>query len=242
MERKELFDLHTHTIASGHAYCTLREMAKAASEKGLKILGITEHAPRMPGTCHNYYFHNLKVVPRQMYGITLLLGAEVNIMDFDGTVDLSQQELGNLDVVIASIHGPCIPRGTKEDYTRAYLKVMENPYVNIIGHPDDSRYPSDYEKVIKGAKKYKKVIEINNHSLSPQSFRQGARENEREILSLCKEFQVPVVLSSDAHMDTKIGDFRYIYPFLEETAFPEELILNRNADALRPYINRFPED
>ncbi|HIY19916.1 MAG TPA: PHP domain-containing protein, partial [Candidatus Blautia avistercoris] len=103
MERREILDLHTHTVASGHAYCTLREMAKAASEKGLKVLGITEHAPKMPGTCHNYYFHNLKVVPRQMYGITLLLGAELNILDFDGNVDLSQRELENLDVVIASI-------------------------------------------------------------------------------------------------------------------------------------------
>lgn len=91
MERREILDLHTHTVASGHAYCTLREMAKAASEKGLKVLGITEHAPKMPGTCHNYYFHNLKVVPRQMYGITLLLGAELNILDFDGNVDLSQR-------------------------------------------------------------------------------------------------------------------------------------------------------
>ncbi|OUO80679.1 phosphatase [Blautia sp. An249] len=242
MERREILDLHTHTVASGHAYCTLREMAKAASEKGLKVLGITEHAPKMPGTCHNYYFHNLKVVPRQMYGITLLLGAELNILDFDGNVDLSQRELENLDVVIASIHGPCIVKGTREDYTRAYLKVMENPYVNIIGHPDDSRYPSDYEQVIQGAKKYHKVIEMNNHSLSPQSFRKGAEENDREILSLCKELEVPVVLSSDAHMDTKIGDFTYIYPFLKEVNFPEELILNYSIEALRPYLNRFPQE
>ena len=45
-------DLHTHTIASGHAYNTIREMARAAADKGLKALGITEHAPKLPGTCH----------------------------------------------------------------------------------------------------------------------------------------------------------------------------------------------
>lgn len=48
---KYVLDAHTHTIASGHAYSTIREMAKAASEKGLELLGITEHSMKMPGTC-----------------------------------------------------------------------------------------------------------------------------------------------------------------------------------------------
>ncbi len=77
MKYHSVMDLHTHTVASGHAYCTLREMAKAASDKGLELLGITEHAPKMPGTCHKFYFQNIKVVPREMYGIQLLLGSEV---------------------------------------------------------------------------------------------------------------------------------------------------------------------
>ena len=88
MKYQSVMDLHTHTVASGHAYCTLREMAKAASDKGLELLGITEHAPKMPGTCHKFYFQNIKVVPREMYGIQLLLGSEVNILDAAGTVDL----------------------------------------------------------------------------------------------------------------------------------------------------------
>ena len=64
MRYSSVLDLHTHTVASGHAYCSLREMAKVASEKGLEVLGVTEHAPGMPGTCHQYYFDNLRVVPR----------------------------------------------------------------------------------------------------------------------------------------------------------------------------------
>ncbi len=72
-------DVHTHTIASGHSYSTIREMANMAAGKGLVLLGITEHGPRMPGTCHSFYFSNLKVVPRQMCGVELLLGVELNI-------------------------------------------------------------------------------------------------------------------------------------------------------------------
>ena len=53
-----LLDLHTHTLASGHAYNTIKEMVRAASLAGLHMLGITEHAPKMPGTCQLYYFQN----------------------------------------------------------------------------------------------------------------------------------------------------------------------------------------
>lgn len=233
------FDLHTHTVASGHAYCTIKEMAKAASEKGLKLLGITEHAPMMPGTCHEFYFHNLKVVPRQMYGIDLLLGAEVNIMDFDGNVDLREKELKNLDVVIASLHTVCIVPGTKEENTNAYLKVMENPYINIIGHPDDGRYPVDYQALVQKAKETGKLIEINNHSLSPICFREGARENDLKLLRYCKEYEVPVVMGSDAHIDTRIALYDNIYPLLKETEFPVQLIVNRDVGLLRNYVNHF---
>ena len=51
-----VLDVHTHTIASGHAYNTMREMAKAAADKGLELLGITEHAMAMPGTCLCIFF------------------------------------------------------------------------------------------------------------------------------------------------------------------------------------------
>jgi putative hydrolase len=72
--RKVLLDAHTHTVASGHAYSSLQEMAKAAADMGLEVLGITEHGPSVPGTCPTLYFKNIFVVPRQMYGIRLLMG------------------------------------------------------------------------------------------------------------------------------------------------------------------------
>lgn len=65
-------------------FSTLQEMAQAAADKGLKVLGITEHSPGVPGTCHPIYFRNLHVVPRRMYGVELLLGAEINILDGKG--------------------------------------------------------------------------------------------------------------------------------------------------------------
>lgn len=233
-----VLDLHTHTIASGHAYCSIREMAKAASEKGIKLLGITEHAPKMPGTCHEFYFHNLKVVPRQMYGIELLLGAEVNILDKEGNVDLNEKEIRKMDVVIASLHLPCIAPGTKQENTAAYLNAMKNPYVNIIGHPDDGRYEVDYQALVEGAKEYGKILELNNHSLAPDCFRQNAKENDTRMLEFCKKYRVPVIMGSDAHFDSHIGEFPYAKALLEEVSFPEELVLNRSVSCIAEYVNR----
>ena len=101
---KIIADTHAHTLASGHAYSTIREMAAAAKKRGLKALALTEHAPEMPGTCGLFYFQNLDVVPREADGVRLLMGAEVNIMDPDGTVDLPEKTCRDLDIVVASIH------------------------------------------------------------------------------------------------------------------------------------------
>ena len=58
----DILDVHTHTLASGHAYNTMWEMAQEAAKKGLQLLGITDHAPQMPGSSHEYYFSNLRAV------------------------------------------------------------------------------------------------------------------------------------------------------------------------------------
>ena len=121
---KTLLDVHTHTVASGHAFSTLQEMAAAASEKGLKLLGITEHAPGIPGTCSPIYFRNLHVVPRRIYGVELLLGAELNIIDYKGTIDLGEEYFPMLDIRIAGIHSLCYKPGTVEQNTEAMIGAI----------------------------------------------------------------------------------------------------------------------
>ena len=236
MKYHSVLDLHTHTIVSGHAYCTLREMAKAASEKGLELLGITEHAPKMPGTCHKFYFENLRIVPREMYGIELLLGSEVNILDAQGTVDLSQRTMEKLDIIIASLHTPCMTPGSRQENTDAYLNAMKNPCINIIGHPDDGRYPVDYEQLAKKAKETGTILEVNNGSLRPGGFRVDTRKNDLKMLEYCKKYEVPVTMGSDAHMDVDLADYSYALPVIEESHFPEELIVNTSAELLKSCI------
>ncbi|MDO5417953.1 MAG: phosphatase, partial [Lachnospiraceae bacterium] len=169
----DILDLHTHTIASGHAYSTLYEMARSASDKGLRLYGCSDHGPNMPGGPHYFHFINFKVVPRELFGVNVLMGAELNILDYKGSVDLKPNVLKLLDYGIASLHIPCIQPGSTEENTSALLGVMENPHIQIIGHPDDSRYPLDYQALVAAAKKHHKLLEINSSSLHPKSPRPG---------------------------------------------------------------------
>lgn len=238
---RDILDVHTHTIASGHAYNTMMEMIRAAQDKGLEVYGITEHAPRMPGTCHDFYFHNLKVVERQYGELEVLLGVELNILDEKGSVDLNEPDLGNMDVTIASLHTPCIAPGSREWNTECLIQTMKNPHVNVIGHPDDGRYELDYEAVVQAADEYHTLLEINNNSLQPGGSRRNARENDLELLRLCKKYQVPVILGSDAHYYKDILSHEFAYALLQESDFPKELVVNTDKKKLYAYINKYAQ-
>lgn len=232
-----LADMHTHTLASGHAYSTIKEMAEAAREKGIRLLGITEHSKGMPGSCGDIYFANLRVVDREIDGVELALGVEANIIDFDGNVDMEKGLLKSLDIVIASMHGPCICSGTKEENTNAYIKCCENPLIHIIGHPDDGRYPVDFPALVDAAKSTHTLLEINNNSLDSKGFRKNAWENDKEMLLLCKEKRVPVIIGSDAHFYSKVGSHQYAEKLIKEIDFPMDLVMNFYPEKIKEYIN-----
>ena len=228
-------------------------MAVAASEKGLKLLGITEHAPGIPGTCSPIYFRNLHVVPRRIYGVELLLGAELNIIDYKGTIDLGEEYFPMLDIRIAGIHSLCYKPGTVEQNTEAMIGAIRNPHVHIISHPGDGTAEVDFEPIVLASKEHHTLLEINNSSLNPVRKKLTARDNNLTILRLCKKYEVPVILGSDAHIlslihiseptrqadiSFDIARYDHIYELLQETRFPEELILNDKVEAFKKFIGR----
>lgn len=231
-----LLDVHTHTVASGHAFSSLQEMVRAAADKKLRLLGITEHTPGIPGSCTPIYFRNLHVVPRQMYGVELLLGAELNIIDYKGNVDMDESYFPYLDIKIAGIHSLCYTPGTREENTEAIIGAIRNPHIHIISHPGDGTALVDFELIVRAAKEHRTLLEINNSSLKPIRHKATARDNNLEILRLCKQYEVPVILGSDAHISFDIARYNYIYELLQVTEFPEQLILNDKVEIFRSYL------
>lgn len=228
---KNLIDIHNHTIASGHAYSSLQEMVQAAAVAGIEYFGITDHAPSLPGAVDPMYFRNFGIIPRIMYGVRLLMGCELNILDYKGTLDLDERHYSFMDIRLAGIHKLCWTPGTKEQNTDGVLEVMHNKWVNVISHPGDGTAELNYEPLVLASRETRTVLEINSSSLIPERHKVAARPNNLEILRLCRKHEVPVIISSDAHISFSVGNLKYALPLLEESGFPDELVLNNSPEA-----------
>ncbi len=235
--RKFKLDVHTHTVASGHAYSTIDENVRYGAQQGLELVGISDHAPKMPGGTHNFYFINFRVIPEYLHGIRVLKGAELNILDTSGRLDLKKGLLRRLDYAIASLHVPCIEPMDRDESTQTLINVITNPFVNIIGHPCDPRYPLDIPAVVKAARDNNTLLEINNSSLDPRGSRAGGEGEILELIKECKRQDLPVILGSDAHFYTQVGGFDNILPLLEEAEMPDELIVNTSVKAFLDFIS-----
>lgn len=239
-------DLHTHTVASGHGTMdTIADLAKSAYAKGMTVLGISDHGPATPGSCRESYFRSLKNAPGTRAGIRVLYGVEANILDISGQLDLPDSILAGLDFCIASIHpqtfrSPAYHRISFWDRhqiaedteaavrynTDAYIRAMENPYVKIIGHPDDQHYPVDCERLAEAAIKHHVILEVNEASLAPGGYRGEAKPTMAKLLALCLERSHPILLSSDSHGAAGAGKAPCAEALAKEAGFPRELILN----------------
>lgn len=226
-------DTHCHTVASDHAYCTVLEMASYASSHGYKAIAITDHGPKIPDGANLWHFGNLKCLPHYIEGVRVLHGAEANIMDFDGNLDIPEDYLKNLDWVIASFHEPCCAPGTAAQHTHAYLKLSENPYIDVIGHSGGNNFCYDIESVLPVLKQKKILVEINSHSFEARA---GSQKNCRDIALFCKKYAVPVVVNSDAHSCFSIGDVSEAFKMLDDIDFPRDLIVNLTFERLAKWI------
>ena len=224
-------DLHTHTIASGHAYSTLKENIDQALRTNLEYYGVSDHTPGMPNTTKEGYFYNLKVIRERINGMRVLKGAEANILDERGRVDIPGDIAFRLDYVIASLHDLVVDDMGIAANTQAVIRAMTNPCVKIIGHPDDSRFPLDYKALALAAKATGVALELNNSSLAPHSSRFGGQENAAKMLEQCALAGTAVMVGSDSHIWYDVGEFGCALALLKKNRFPDNLVIN--ADAAR---------
>jgi len=234
--QKLIADLHTHTLASGHAYGTIREMAQAASDIGIRILGITEHGPGVPGTCDPIYFRNLTAVPRILYGVTVLHGSETNILP-NGTPDLEQRCIDMLDYAIAGIHRYCYDDQGITRNTDAVISCMRNEKVKFISHPDDDTTPLHYPALVEAAKAYGVALEVNNSSLYKPERRKNCLQNYHTMLDLCMQYRAPILVSSDAHDPSAVGDHALALQLLKKEGFDPALIVNADESRVLNFLN-----
>lgn len=228
-------DVHMHSVMSGHGFGTVRELAVVAAERGLKLIGVTEHGPGIPGTCDPIYFRNFIDAPRCLYGVEMLYGSEVNVLN-GGKLDLDRRHLDYLDYAVAGIHGLCYEDDGIVGNTDNVIKCMADPKVKFISHPDANNYPLDYKALVEGAKEYNVALELNNSSLRKPMLRPGCIENYEKMLPLCMEYGVNIIVNTDSHDPGQVGDFTLATALLEKLQMDENLILNLDLNRLKKFL------
>lgn len=193
-------DLHVHSDWSDGSD-TMEMMAQAAIDNKLSLIAFTEHSPHLLSrryTDHTYLFKqqveidklNQKFSPQ----LKILKGVEVDILE-DGSLDLSDDLLARMEVVIASMHTRFdLP---KDVITTRFLKAINNPFVNIIGHPGGRLFPMsdytdvDWDEIFKAAAFNQVALEINSHKSHPLF--------DGQRVHLAARQGVPIIINSDAH-------------------------------------------
>ncbi len=226
-------DSHTHSVASGHAYSTIEDLARGAKRRGLKGFVITDHGPQLPGGAPLYHFGNLKVLPERIRGVRLYRGVEANILDQTGAVDLPYYYFPRFDFVMAGFHEVCFPKKSVDETTEAMVAALRSPFVDAVSHPGNPAFAVNYEAVVRAAAEYGKAIEINDSSFRVRS---GSAPNCQRIASLCVQFGARIVTGSDAHYWSDVGRFDEVQRTLKEAKVPDELVLNASVDAFDAFV------
>jgi DNA polymerase (family 10) len=202
-------DLQMHTDATDGTH-TLAEMAGACQARGYEYFAITDHtqAVRVAGGLRKAGFHRqwraIDALRKRLETPVVLKGVEVDILD-DGSLDLDDETLGGMDIVVASVHSRF--NMSKAQMTRRVVRALQHPRVQILGHPTGrllgkrDPYPIDMSEVVKAARDYGVLLEINA---------QPDRLDLNDLhVRMAKDAGVKLVISTDAHRMQELDDIHY---------------------------------
>ena len=229
-------DLHMHTEATD-GRDTIRQMAEAAMARGLAYIAITDHSKNLAMTnglddaralAHVKRIREVdaELVAEFKGRIRVLPGIEVDILA-DGSLDLEDSTLSEMDIVVASVHSHF--NQPAEEMTARVLRAIENPYVRILGHPTGRKllsrepYAIHIDPILKRAAELGVAVE---HNASP------ARADLNDLnLRLAKERGCKIVVDTDAHATEELDQMRYGITQLRRAWLTAEDILNTQPSA-----------
>jgi len=229
-------DLHSHTIASSHAYSTIHDYIAEAKRKGIVLFANTDHGPEMADAPHYWHFVNLRVYPRFVDGVGILRGIEANIKNVQGETDCYGRALDSLDIVLAGFHEVVLPSGSRAENTQAMVNTIRGGVVDIITHPGNTAFPIDVEAVVRAAAEHNVALEINNSSFLHS--RKGCEASCRSIAEAARDLGATLSVGSDAHIAFSLGDFSEAAALIADTNFPLDRVLNTSPRKLLKFLEQ----
>ena len=236
-------DLHMHTDSTD-GRDTIRQMAEAALARGLTYIAITDHSKNLAMTNGLddaralAHVRRIREVDKEMEGrIRVLSGIEVDILA-DGSLDLADATLAEMDIVVASVHSHF--NQPAEEMTARVLSALENPHVRILGHPTGRKvlsrepYALDIEQILQRAAALGVAVE---HNASP------LRADLSDLhLRRAHELGCKIVVDTDAHATEELDQMRYGITQLRRAWLAAGDVLNAlpTADALLSQLRPKP--
>lgn len=232
-------DLHCHTHATDGAD-SLEAMAQAAMERGYEYLAITDHSKHLTvanGLNEKRLLQQIKAIDKlnaKLKKIVILKSIEVDILE-DGSLDLSDDVLKELDLTVCSVHSKFNLSEKKQ--TERIIRAMDNPYFNILAHPTGrlinrrEPYPLNVEKILQAAKERNCILEIN-----AQPERLDLDDNNSRM---AKEMGVKLVISTDSHSTTQLNNMQFgIYQARRGWIEAKDVVNTRKLSEFRKLIRR----
>ncbi|GBU09594.1 alkaline phosphatase [Gammaproteobacteria bacterium] len=228
-------DLHMHTVASTHAYSTIHEYVQMAKLRGLKLINISDHGPKMEDAPHIWHFGNFNILPRIIDGVIVLKSMEANILNIDGEIDCPKHYSEKfLDFTIAGFHESAQQSCGIDDNTTSLINVIKSQRVQMISHPGNPKYPIHIDQVAAAAAKYNVALELNNSSFTVS--RLGSEPNCIKIVEAVKKAGGLIGLGSDSHIAYNVGEFDHCERVLDLVEFPKDRVLNQSVEFLFNFI------
>ncbi|MCK8058456.1 MULTISPECIES: PHP domain-containing protein [unclassified Fusibacter] len=231
-----IVDLHVHTTASGDAYSTLMDYVNYAKEFNINGFGITEHGPDNPVGPHEFYFANMNTIPRFIDNVLVLKGVDANITDYEGTLDIKEELLDDLDYAIASFHELVLSSGTVEENTQAILGALKKSKVRILGDLGNPRYPVDYNQIVDACLGANVAIEVNDRRLLKEESTSSV-ESYKDFIQYAYEKGVTIILSSDSHFHESLAEFNKCFQLLDSLGIPRDYPINYRRDVFFDWLN-----
>ncbi|MBI5441324.1 MAG: phosphatase [Deltaproteobacteria bacterium] len=228
-------DLHVHTIASGHAFSTVAEIARQASLIGLLAFGIADHGPSVPGAPQLLYFSALRFLPRRMEGVRVLRGVEANLTGQKGELDIPDDLLQKLDYAMIGYHYGCgVQPSTRTRNTEVLIAAMRHPKVRVVTHPGNPAFPIEIDALVEAAKDLRVALELNNASFV--NTRTGSRETCARIAAQLARADGLVAIGSDAHVAYDVGEVSEAWDVASECGVRPEQVVNHTYEGLARFL------
>ena len=228
-------DLHVHSIRSACGFHTLLEIVSIMRGKGQRAFALTDHGPTLD-TPRSHFSVLLRRIPSVIDGVRVFKGIESSVLTADGEIDLPEFEGAPYEVILAGLHPHADfaeSRGVRVNTDALINAMRKEPRIRCITHPNYMSLPVDLDALTDAAAEHKVALEVNNSHIRNQKARS---DSIPVMLELMLAKNVPLMVNSDGHVFTEMGEYERALEFLAPYGIDNFNLVNRTLESTLAFL------